>query len=98
MIFGWRRLFSNLEDSDAMARAWLHNYKRDPISREFASRAVRKSQGDWGLGVMVPSRPVSTGGKKISESGFGFPGFTGPSIGVNSLVRFPFLKKLNLNS
>lgn len=48
--------------------------------RQFVDRRVPRSVGDWGLGFMKPSRPVSSCGRYFSVKSFGHTGFTGTSL------------------
>lgn len=76
-VSGHAGLFSNLKETSQMAESLLK------VNKKFTKRAVPKSKGDWALGFVIPSRPISTGGSKISDQSFGFTGFTGPSIWID---------------
>jgi CubicO group peptidase (beta-lactamase class C family) len=49
----------------------------------FTARAVKKAQGDWALGFMIPSRPLSSAGQLVSQNAFGHTGFTGTSLWID---------------
>ncbi len=89
-VSGHAGLFSTLDETSKMAREFLKIYAGESslinktIFRSFAKRAIAKRNGDWALGFMIPSRPMSTGGSKISTESFGFPGFTGPSVWIDT--------------
>lgn len=48
--------------------------------RHFTGRRIPRAVGDWGLGFMKPSRPVSSCGRYFSLRSFGHTGFTGTSL------------------
>lgn len=44
---------------------------------------LKKQKGDWRLGMMVPSRPISSCGQYFSDASYGHLGFTGTSFWVD---------------
>jgi CubicO group peptidase (beta-lactamase class C family) len=83
-------LFSNLSDLSHYGHLLLENVlgKNTEIAKhktlkQFVTRAVDRDQGDWGLGFMIPSKPISSAGKLISRESFGHTGFTGTSLWVD---------------
>lgn len=83
-------LFSTLDETTKMAEELLKaqlgksRMYRKSAFKKFTKRAIPKTKGDWALGFMIPSKPVSTGGTKISLQSFGFTGFTGTSIWIDT--------------
>ena len=47
---------------------------------QFTRRAIRKSQGDWACGFMMPTKGRASCGKYYSSTSVGHTGFTGTSI------------------
>jgi len=89
-VSGHAGLFSTMDDTLKFAVSiWnAYNGKSNKIFnaklvKKFAQRSVSQSIGDWALGFMVPSRPVSTAGTKVSSNAFGHVGYTGTSIWID---------------
>lgn len=83
-------VFSTLEDVTTYGLSLLDHVNsessflfRPKTARIFTSRAVPRNVGDWGLGFMIPSRPISSGGGLINEHAFGHTGFTGTSLWID---------------
>jgi len=89
-LSGHAGLFGTLENCEQfgvwLLETWLGK-RKDVLStktvRLFTKRAVNPKVGDWALGFVVPSRPVSTGGRLISNNAFGHTGFTGTSLWID---------------
>jgi CubicO group peptidase (beta-lactamase class C family) len=89
-VSGQAGIFSTAEDVTHLGLVYLDLYNNKKIGlikpstlKLFASRALPKSIGDWGLGFTVPSRPVSTAGTKVSDLAFGHVGYTGTSLWID---------------
>ncbi|MBK9293990.1 MAG: serine hydrolase [Oligoflexia bacterium] len=79
-------LFSSQNDMVKIGNEYLSALKgksKLKMKKQILLKFIKKSKPGWGLGVMKPSRPISTGGTKISLNSFGFPGFTGPSLWID---------------
>jgi CubicO group peptidase (beta-lactamase class C family) len=50
------------------------------LLRSFTQRAIPRSQGDWSLGWMMPTKGASSGGRYLTASSVGHTGFTGTSM------------------
>lgn len=87
-VAGHAGLFSTLQETHKMGEELLRMYRgknslvKNSTFKKFVKRAVPKSQGDWGLGFVIPSKN-GTGGKLISTNAFGHTGFTGTSLWVD---------------
>ncbi len=53
------------------------------FSKATVSKFLKKQKGDWRLGLMVPSKPISSCGHYFSDSSYGHLGFTGTSFWVD---------------
>lgn len=76
-------LFGELHD----VMVWL-KYFKDLIHKKNKVNSVflQKQKGDWRLGLMVPSRPVSSCGQYFSDQSWGHLGFTGTSFWVDPKI------------
>jgi serine-type D-Ala-D-Ala carboxypeptidase len=53
------------------------------FSKSTQQSFLKKQKGDWRLGMMVPSKPVSSCGTYFSDQSYGHLGFTGTSFWVD---------------
>lgn len=56
---------------------------KSQFSKLTSQKFLKKQKGDWRLGLMVPSKPVSSCGQYFSEDSYGHLGFTGTSFWVD---------------
>ncbi len=68
--------------------SWTNNIMnvfkaKSQFSKSTIKHFLTKQKGDWRLGMMVPSRPISSCGKYFSDNSFGHLGFTGTSFWVD---------------
>ncbi len=89
-VSGNSGLFSTPDETSKIAQIYFQTLKgkKNPVfsqktMKKFSKRSVTKRAGDWALGFSIPSRPVSSGGKKISKEAFGHTGFTGTSVWID---------------
>jgi CubicO group peptidase (beta-lactamase class C family) len=89
-VSGHAGLFSTAEDVSVMGQFFLdlfNNQKRNILTGKtlkfFVKRATPRALGDWGLGFTIPTRPLSTAGKAVSDLAFGHVGFTGTSLWID---------------
>lgn len=64
---------------------WVSNIMNvfESNSKSTATKFLKKQKGDWRLGLMTPSRPVSSCGSYFSDQSYGHLGFTGTSFWVD---------------
>jgi CubicO group peptidase (beta-lactamase class C family) len=76
-------LFGDVHD----VMVWL-SYFKDLLHKKNKVNAgfLQKQKGDWRLGSMVPSKPVSSCGQYFSDQSWGHLGFTGTSFWVDPKV------------
>ncbi|MCC6278002.1 MAG: serine hydrolase [Oligoflexia bacterium] len=89
-VSGHAGLFGTLESVNQMgihflaaARGKNLPFAPSTLFKKFTQRAVSPKLGDWGLGFMKPSRPVSSAGVQSDPEAFGHTGFTGTSLWVD---------------
>lgn len=77
---GLRRAWLDGDRASSSRRLRRGKFGDPDLVRYFTGRRVPRAAGDWGLGFMKPSRPVSSCGRYFSVSSFGHTGFTGTSF------------------
>ncbi len=85
-------LFGSMDEVDEWLQSMRASYKgrgllKAATVKQFWTRAIPKSRGDWALGYMMPSK-VSSSGKYFSKESVGHTGFTGTSIWYDPKADF----------
>ncbi|HVK60181.1 MAG TPA: serine hydrolase [Bdellovibrionales bacterium] len=81
-------LFGPIEDvskyglmlRSAMRGKKVRGFPSPATVKLFTKRAIPRTQGDWALGFMMPSRPTTSCGLKFSRDSVGHTGYTGTSL------------------
>lgn len=76
-VLGW------LQDFNSKLEVSKTNKSNKAFSPKTINAFMKKQRGDWRLGLMVPSKPVSSCGQYFSDSSYGHLGFTGVSFWVD---------------
>lgn len=63
--------------ASSKAEKWL---AKQATVQKFTRRAIRREQGDWALGFILPTRGAASCGRYFHATSFGHTGFTGTSI------------------